>query len=323
MRAILALVMRGRSHAIGAATLLGMLSLAQFAGTMSFAGLAPLVQVLASTLSGAVIALVALRHGLREAAWVLLGAAVLLALFSVSILGGVIPAVFFVLALWLPLAGLGVKVRATQHLSAALPLIAGIGITWVVVIYLILDDPSRWGQGLVDRAMQAMSATSGGMDTNATREVFTAAMARVAGMVGAAQAVAMLTSLCMARAAQALLYNPGGFRAEFHDLKFGRPVAVITLIAVTVGLLTSGRIAGLGDDVSLVLMALFIVQGLAIVHTWVAHRQRRIGWLWALYISIFILPFISMALAMIGWIDNWLDFRGKIKASPGAPSSRP
>lgn len=119
----------------------------------------------------------------------------------------------------------------------------------------------------------------------------------------------------LARAWQAGLYNPGGFRKEFHGLRLSPAIAV--LCAVT---MVAGPVLGLNA----LLLAwaagtpLFIA-GLALIHGVVGRKQWGGQWLAMFYIAMVLLgPSLMMLLLVLAFVDSWLDIRRRIKPAGSA-----
>ena len=123
------------------------------------------------------------------------------------------------------------------------------------------------------------------------------------------------TRLFLARGWQAGLYNPGGFGAEFRALRLGRRFALATaLIGAVAALPIRGAVVTIAADALLALLLVYLLQGLALVHalvhTRVVRPPARRGWLGAVYVVLlFAAPNIVPLLAMMGWVDAWVDMR--------------
>ncbi len=118
----------------------------------------------------------------------------------------------------------------------------------------------------------------------------------------------------LARSWQAGLYNPGGFRQEFHALRLSPAVAVIC-VAIMVGGSVIGlnpMLMGWAGGLPLFLAALGLVHG-------VVGRKGLSGqWLVAFYLAlVFLGPSLMMVLLVLAFVDSWLDIRGRIKP-PGS-----
>jgi len=135
-----------------------------------------------------------------------------------------------------------------------------------------------------------------------------------ASMAGSYLATAVGMTM-LARAWQAGLYNPGGFRREFHALRLSPPVAV--LCAVT---MVAGPVLGLNS----MLLAWaagtpLFVAALALVHGVVGRKQMSGNWLVGFYIALVVLgPTLMLVLVVLAFVDSWLDFRGRIE--PAGPA---
>ncbi len=126
------------------------------------------------------------------------------------------------------------------------------------------------------------------------------------GMFGLMQTMTCLLSLLFARWWQAALYNPGGFREEFHQLRLGR-VQVVILVAGLVLLSYSEafRVWSWLFAVPLCVAGIALAHGLAGIHT--IARQ----WLVVFYIAlVFFAPIVPL-LMMLAIADSALDFRNR------------
>ena len=122
------------------------------------------------------------------------------------------------------------------------------------------------------------------------------------GFYGAYHALVMVGTLMVARFYQAMLYNPGGFRTEFHALRLD-PRIMLVLLALILGGLAGVQV--LEEWVTLFCLAP-ILTSLAIAHS-VAARQKAGGsWLTLAYL---VLLFMAPAMVMLGFADSVVDFR--------------
>lgn len=124
----------------------------------------------------------------------------------------------------------------------------------------------------------------------------------IAGSVG----LGATFSLLVARFWQAQLYNPGGFRDEFHSLRMDpRLVAFTAVVAAGLMLLPNA-----GGGIIIVMLPLFF-GGLGFVHWWAA--RRKMNWLpWALYLSMLLSFWISTTVVTIGILDSIFNLRKRV-----------
>jgi len=121
-----------------------------------------------------------------------------------------------------------------------------------------------------------------------------------------------LGAVMLARSWQSALYNPGGFRKEFHSFKLSPAFSLCTI-----GLMFFGSALNLNTSL-LVLMLLvpLTLAGIALIHGSVAKRNLGGYWLFAFYISAFILgPSLLLLTIFMAVLDSWFDFRSRIGQS--------
>lgn len=299
-------IMRGRLQAMFATALCAVVSLLLFP-----------VSWPVSYLSGAAVGLVTLVQGPREGLLNILGATLLFGVLAAVGLGLPQLALSFVLSVWLPAWVLAQVLRQTVSLPAALLVAAGFGVVLIIGIYLILKDPSAvwldyFKEAVLPRLKQA------GMEAGQMARMEQAAgvvSGMLTGVMAAMFTLGSAATLLLARWWQAVLYRPEGFRREFHALRFGKVAggvaAVVFVIAALVNTGVMGRIA---DDLLFVVTAVFMLQGLAVVHATVKRRSASTGWLVGLYVLMAMLPHVAFLLAAAGMIDNWMNFRSRLGA---------
>lgn len=297
MKALASLVMRGRMQATVVATVLAALSLI----------ILPL-----GLLSAAAVALVALRQGAKDSALVMAGGLLALAGLGGLIFGQPAALALVGLIMWLPAWGFGLLLRGTRSLALVLEvgLLAAVGV--VLAQYLVGDPVTYWSQLLDEFLAQTVNPGSLGA---ADRQQLVASMAPwMPGGAAAAWFLQQALVLFLARYWQAGLYNPGGFRAEFHGLRLGRPV-LIALPALLVGAMLLEQTASLPAQLVLAMEAGLLLQGVALVHGLVGRVGAGIGWLVGFYSLLVVgFPHSVTLVTIAGYLDGWLDFRAKVRS---------
>ncbi len=293
MRFLAGYVMRGRMPAILVAAVTALMALM----------LAPMAY-----LSGAAIGLVTLRIGPVQGLSVIGGAVLAVAVLSGLLFGNPLPGIGFALVLWIPVWVLATNLRRSASLAQSVKLAALFGAMLVAGIYLATDNPVSWWRN----ALQEILTPALEGAAKESIDEMSAAVAQIArlmtGLVGGLMGVTLLGCLFIARWWQAMLYNPGGFQSEFHQLRLGRGFTLASLGAGLLLLLTSGE--PMAADLLLVMVMLFMMQGIAVSHALVAKAGANPGWLVALYLLLLLaLPQTALTLAVAGFVDNWFDFR--------------
>jgi hypothetical protein len=277
--------------------------------------LVSLLVPLLSIFSSSVIALVTLRKGYKEGLAVLGFATLASGLLAFLLFSNPAPALAFVLLLWMPPLLLAQLLRVSMSLALTITAALLVGLLVIGVIHLQMPDPvAAWKEILEPWSQELADA---GLFSEEDRALFVEKQApRMTGMLAAASALQLMLSLLLARWWQAMLFNPGGFRAEFHGLRLPKAVGVGGLLLV---LLSFAGITGPGAlflALSLLVGAVFILQGLAVIHAIAAARSMHPAWLVGLYVLwVFAMLPVTVALVAVGLADIWLDFRTRVKRS--------
>lgn len=305
MRLLAAYVTRGRIQAIGVVAVTALLSL--FLPPLSY-------------LSGATVALITLRMGLQAGLQLVFAAALVVSLLALVLLQSPLAGAVFGLVLWLPVWALAVSLRRTSSPARSVLLATLLGMILVFALHAGSDDPAQWWNSFLHEALQqAMNELS-----EAEQAQFSAGLASMAtfmtGIVAAAMSASLLGSLFLGRWWQALLYNPGGFGEEFRRLRLGRAVAIVALLLVAAQFLLPAL--PILQDLLVVALVPFAIQGLSVAHGMVKGSGANRGWLIALYLLLLFTTGQAMVvLAFIGTVDNWFDFRTFFGPKGGADDS--
>lgn len=301
MRALASLVMQGRFQAVMLAAVLAMLSL-----------LFPP----ASILSSAVVALVTLRNGPGQGFLVLLISGIACGVLALLALGGAMPAAGFVLLMWLPIWFAATLLFYSRSLAVTIQGVLVLGLLVIIAQYVQAGDPVEQWRSLLEPFTQSLVEAQ--VVEAERQQDLVEVMARwMPGAVAAGFFLQVMASLFVARWWQAMLYNPGGFRAEFHQLRMPRILAVITLVV----LLFQAGVADLGvfaDYLAMLMMAAWFLQGLSLAHGVLGSMKANSGWLIGIYfLLIFAMPHAVTALAAAGFADAWFDFRARLQDRNG------
>ena len=296
MKALAAFIMRGQPHAIAVTAGLAVLSL-----------LFPLLGLL----SAAALGLVTLRVGPMAGLLVLVASSVLVtgvAMFTATPLIMPATASLLLLVLWLA----AVVLRATRSLPLAIIAISALGVLSVVIFHLLVGDAALWWKthfdALFAQAIEAMTLDQQ-MAFKENLETWSAIMTGFVAMIVSLQVV---FSLFIARSWQAVLYNPGGFRQEFRGLRFGKQIAIVSLVIVILTFIPS-FIAAISADLLMLVLMLYVLQGVAAIHAIAGMKGLNWPWLLGFYLVVILAP---QLVAIAGYADTWLDFR-KRAAKPG------
>jgi hypothetical protein len=247
--------------------------------------------------SAATVALVALRKGQKEGLlillWGLLPAGFLWAMGDTS-------PVFLLIGTYV----LALVLRQTLSWQLVLLLALAIGLVTQFSLYF---QPAYQAQveAVVRGGLQTQ--LNKGAQTEYTAEQV---VALLLSFYGAYHAFMVVICLMIGRWWQALLYNPGGFRQEFHNLRFDPRVMIAQVGLILAGLLD---IPPLDSWLPLLCVAPMYT-GLAFAHWAVATKKMGTPWLVLCYVTLLMM---APAIILLGMTDSVLDLRKRIQRKEG------
>ncbi|MEA2119999.1 hypothetical protein [Halovibrio sp. HP20-50] len=252
-------------------------------------------------LGAAIAALMTLRKGFVPALPVILAAAVPAGWWWVQ--GDVIPLSSILLVTLM-------AVILRERMRWGETLIVGTLVAAVMVQLGIFSPPGgtelmleqlREGSQEVDRMLTEFA--NQGYDTQ------TLATLVVGGVTGFVVLLAAIMCLTLARSWQAGLYNPGGFREEFHSLRLTpKELAVLAVIGVVGMLLGAHALAMLG-------WIPLLVAGVALVHGVIGIKGMNGLWLVAFYVLLITTWPTILIVLLLGLIDTFANFRARLARS--------
>ncbi|MEE9444667.1 MAG: DUF2232 domain-containing protein [Cocleimonas sp.] len=263
--------------------------------------------------SNAAIALITLRKGWQQGVAFTLLATLTLVLISVVLQQSAGSGVIAGLINWLPMVLLASALAMTNSWGKTLLLILAFSAIGILLFHLIQSDANAYWKPMLEQMkpflqkMQQANQSSGkGID-----ETINNAASWMTGTFAAALAIISILSLIIARNWQALLYNPGGFGEEFRQIRIGKQASIALVVAIVIAALSRNQLI---IELIMAGIAIFLFQGLSLAHAMVKNRGMSSRWLIGLYILMFLLPVqMIVLLATFGIIDNFADFRAKLK----------
>jgi hypothetical protein len=298
MQGLAAFIMRGRSQAALVASASAVLSL-----------LVPLLGLL----SAAAVALVTLRQGAREGVIVGVLAGLASGLFVFAALGSPVPAVLLALALWVPVWLLSVALRQTRSLTLTIQLGGLLGLAILLGIPLFVGDSADYWTRLLE-PVRAGLVEGQVVDEAGSREMMAALSEWLTAAFAAGFYFQVLLALFLGRWWQALLYNPGGFGAEFRELRLGKILGGLGVALLVVLLVDRER--HLAAELLLLVTPLMFLQGVALVHGLVHELSAGRGWLVGFYVLLFLaMPHAGLLVSGLGLADTWMDVRTRLRAA--------
>lgn len=272
-----------------------------------------------SLLSGGLLALVTLLRGYAASALVLVTAVAVLALLGWA--SGTGPAAALVqplggplLGVWVPAILLAAVLRASR--SLALMVVAGAAGACLVVAgqLFLMAHPLAFWEHLLGQALAPLKSLEGQSDAQWQKSL----AAEATLMPGVSAAAVMLYGAAMVlvgRYFQARLLRPGAFGEEFRQLSLGRVVTVLGSLVLVARIVYPVLVL---KNLAIVMLAMFVFQGLAVIHALFRARHWPRAGLIVFYILFGLLPLpLAGVVSGAGLVDNWFDFR-RLRASPPA-----
>lgn len=308
MRFLADYVMRGRLQAVSVTGLCAVLSMLWIPLTWPV-----------GYLSGGAVGLVTLVHGAREGLLNAFGAALLVGLVTGLALGDASLAVLFSLTVWLPVWLVAIALRATVWFAGGLLAATGLCALAVLATYLVIAEPAaQWQSLFMDVVLPAMREAGMSLQAGAELEQQVARISRLmTGMTAAFVLLGVILSLLVARWWQSVLFHPGGFREEFQHLRLGARTGWAAVAIAVLALVTTGQVSESASNLFPLMVVLFLFQGLALAHGVIAQVGAHSGWLFGLYVLLLVLPQTLLLLSAAGFVDNWFDFRARLRRGQG------
>ncbi len=280
MRALAEFVMRGRTQAI------------------AVAALAVSTQLLA-IIGVAVVGLVTLRRGARDGAIVMVWAQLPALLYAVLFAD-----VSAVMAL-LGVTAAAAMLRSSRSWPVALLVAVGAGVISALLFETVAASYVQQWLGSVQQLFGEFAK----QNPAGAAQLPTMSASMVSGALGWGTCSSVVVGLVLARWWQATLYNPGGFRSEFHELRLP-PVMALGLLAAAIG------IAAMGGDYAfwaLIFTVPLGIAGLALVHGVVGRMQLGRGVLVAVYLTLLLIGWAKFILLLLALVDSFVNIRARLK----------
>lgn len=201
---------------------------------------------------------------------------------------------------WAPIIILAQTLRATESLSVMLLAGALLGLVGVGVQYLLWPDLQSSWMEIGRQQLQELALPDDVLERN-LQLIGWFATGMVA-MVYLLLAQIVLTS----RWLQGRIMNPGGFGRDFKAISMGRMVAAGGAVLMLIGLVAGQPWL---SSISLLVMVLFLFQGVAILHGWLGAKKQSGFFLGMFYALLMIFPQVVALTSVVGLIDNWLNLR--------------
>jgi len=286
MRALAGFVMRGRREALLVAVVASVVPMFFWVGT-------------------AAVGLVTLRRGASEGGFVALWA--LLPCLVLARLGEVIPAAALI-GIWL----VAMVLRATRAWTLALVAASALGLSFGVGLLGAGGEYLEAVRTIAENFVAEVAKRSG--DPAVAAQLKAPDTLQIASIFGFMLAVVLVACAVLARWWQAALFNPGGFREEFHAIRFAAAPGVALLMA-GLALYLQGPSMQVWSQI--VLLPL-LVAGIGLTHALVAGRRVG-GMLGLFYAALLLVSPAKYMVSCLAAVDAVADLRRRLGVAPPPP----
>lgn len=179
------------------------------------------------------------------------------------------------------------------------------------MIQLGIFSPPGGTEAMLEQLRQSSAEFDGMLTELGTQGYDTAFLAEliVGGVTGLVVLLAAIVCLAMARGWQAGIYNPGGFRQEFHALRL-----TPRELAILIGLGVISMLFGIAGFVLLGWVPLLIA-GVALVHGIIGLKGMNGLWLGAFYLLLITTWPMILIVLLLGLVDSFANIRARLARS--------
>lgn len=242
-------------------------------------------------ISGAPMGLLALRKGPKVGLQVACGCLLLMALAAMIVGGQPGIPVAFMVSVWLPVILCAAVLRRTQSQGLTVLCAGATGLIFTVYINLVLDEIQAWWQDWFARWKEYAASEQ---TASQLEQVFEFISPLLSVIIASGFVFSLVTTLLLARWWQSALFNPGGFRKEFYSLRLPRALLLPALLGLCALLLAPDNAPVLVRDLVILMLILYLYQGLSVIHGYVHARLRSRVWLTGMYVMFFLLPHVIL-----------------------------
>ena len=273
---------------------------------LTFVGL--ILPLFSYTCSGLVPALVTLRKGAITGLQVITGSLVLTAIFALVVKINPYIVIAFALGVWFPVWFCANVLRITENQGFLILAAGSMALLYIVLMHLLVADvPGLWRQWMTIWLEQAVQPEKQAR----LQEIMDNAVPLMNAIMAAGLFISLVATVLISRWWQAGLFHPGGFKKEFHSLQLPRWLIAAIVICVFLVATGSAHPGSMTLEILVLLIFIYMFQGLASIHRLFAARNLATGWLVGIYVLMLVVPQIILFLACLGMADSWLIKQGQ------------
>ena len=256
--------------------------------------------------SAAAIVLITLHQGTARGLVTAAMCALALSICSYFLLGQIGLGIVMVAAQLLPAIILASILHLTRSLSFSLQAAALLGVLTFSGIVLLFPDLDQFWEEVLQQVLLPI------MQGRFVEQSYQFIQQSAQFMTGILIASAVLTNsgvLLLGYWWYCLVTGSGRFRQDFREIQLGKVLAIIAALSGTWALVTKSlftmQLCGIAG-------ILFLLQGMAVIHTVTAVMTRRRIWLTAVYVLVIFMPQALLVVILLGLTDTFIGVRERI-----------
>ncbi len=230
---------------------------------------------------------------------------------------GLVGALLVSLALLLPALLLARLLRRTQSLTLCFQMAALAALGFLIVVHLVLADPPGVWRPVIEALaaeLDRMGAVVSNVGSGRMPQDINVIVYFLWGVVAWMLLLHAMVGVILGLYLRGRLEGKALLGPAFRQLKAGRTLAVFAVVSTVLLVALPWTQAA---DGTLLLAGVFVLQGLAVVHSARVAYAANTGWLVAMYALLFLPPttlLVMGGLSILGFLDNWVSFRAYLPA---------
>ena len=273
-------------------------------GCLFLALLAPLFQLFA-IISGAAIVLITLHAGPKNSGLIVIISTVALAAASAFLIQQPLLGATTAIAQLIPSFIIAAIFYSTRSLSLSLQATALLGaLAFILLTLLFPDSHMFWEKVLTPMLTPVLEA--GGYSAEQIPALIAESSKYMNGLLIASVVLVHSTILLFGYYLHCLHINSTQFREDFKQLRLGKVLAILTILAGIAAVVTKSPFAA---QLCGILAILFFLQGMALIHTTCGSMTKGKVWLIITYILVIFVPQVIVIVILLGLFDTLFKLR--------------
>ncbi|MFT5133051.1 MAG: hypothetical protein ACI9SC_001520, partial [Gammaproteobacteria bacterium] len=243
------------------------------------------------------------------AAEVIIGTLVLVSLLAWLLSIQPLLSLVMLLTIWVPVCLCAAALRRTQKPVMMSLTAAGLAVAYIFFMYVRFGDVESFWRSLLQEMLNSELAAG---NTEQIQQAIEIAPPLMNAVVASSLVISLTAAVLIARWWQSSLFNPGGFSKEFHVFCLPKQLALPTIVGMGLLFLGEQAFAPLLRELLVVMVILYLFQGIASIHRTVKKRSLSSIWLIVMYFllaSWVLTPVMVIFIAWIGMTDSLLSSR--------------